>query len=761
MAGRSGHTRTHNGRGAPRDTDTVGPPFELLMSKLTAPRLRPEAVGRPAVLERLRAAGNTPVVAVIAPPGYGKTTLLAEWAQRNGQTFAWVSLDERDNDPNVFLSYVAASLNAVEPIDPSVFKALASPGVSNVGVVIPRVGRAFASMGQPVALVLDDVHVLHNRECQAGLAALVEHVPTGSRIVIASRREPQLRMARLRAEGRLLEIGPRDLSLDRDQSASLLRNAGVEISYTDVVGLHEKTEGWPVGLYLAALSLRAGGSVPSTVPAFHGDDPFISEYLRFEVLSRIPKKEIRFLRRTALLGKLCGSLCDAVLQEKGAAETLARMQRSNLLLVSLDRRSEWFRYHHLFREMLLTELERTEPELSAPLLRRAAGWSERNGRPEDALEYAVQAGDDDTVARLLGSLTLPFYRAGRMSTIQRWCAWLQNRRPISRYPLVAVQASWFLALTGHPAEAERLADATERGLLEGVASPEEAGLARSLGVLLRTALCRDGVEAMRIDAEEARKELGEAFATPALFIGIVHLLEGDPDQADRAFEESAELGEALGQTVDQVLALAERSLLAADHASWEQAESLAAQAQSVVRGAHLEEYSTSALAYVALARVALHRGDGPTARAHLMQAQLLRGQLTQALPHIAVQVRLEVARAYLRLNEVAGARTLVREIREILRYRPDLGVFVTHTEELASQLVLQGSVKAGFQSLTAAELRLLPFLSTHFTFREIGEELYISQNTVKSQAISIYRKLGVSSRSEAIQQAREIGLLEG
>ena len=157
----------------------------------------------------------------------------------------------------------------------------------------------------------------------------------------------------------------------------------------------------------------------------------------------------------------------------------------------------------------------------------------------------------------------------------------------------------------------------------------------------------------------------------------------------------------------------------------------------------------------------MHRGDGPTARAHLMQAQLLRGQLTQALPHIAVQVRLEVARAYLRLNEVAGARTLIREIREILRYRPDLGVLVTHTEELASQLVLQGSVKAGFQSLTAAELRLLPFLSTHFTFREIGEELYISQNTVKSQAISIYRKLGVSSRSEAIQQAREIGLLEG
>jgi LuxR family maltose regulon positive regulatory protein len=744
-----------------RDIETVGPPFELLMSKLTAPRLRSEAVGRPAVIERLRAASGAPVVAVIAPAGYGKTTLLAEWAQRNGQAFAWVSLDEQDNDPKVFLAYVASSLDSVEPIDPSVFKALASPGVSVVGVVIPRVGRAFASMGRPVVLVLDDVHVLHNRECQAAIAALVEHVPAGSRIVIAARSQPHLRLARLRAEGRVLEIGPKELSLDRQQSASLLRNAGVEISDADVVGLHGKTEGWPVGLYLAALSLRAGGSVPSTVAAFHGDDQFISEYLHFEVLSRLPKKEIRFLRRTALLDRLCGPLCDAVLQETGSADVLTRMQRSNELLVPLDHRSEWYRYHRLFREMLITELERTEPELKVPLLRRAADWSERNGRPEDALEYAVAAGEDDTVAHLVGILTLPLYRAGRMSTIQRWVTWLQDRHPISRYPLVAVQASWFLALTGHPAEAERLADATERGVFEGAGSPEEASLARSLGILLRTALCRRGVDGMRMDAEEAVKELGEVFATPALLLGLAYLLEGDRDHADLAFEESAELGEALGQTVDQVIALAERSLLAADQASWEQAETMAAQAQSVVRAAHLEEYSTSALANVAMARVALHRGDADTARGHLMQAQLLRGQLTQALPHFAVQVRLELARAYVRLDDIAGARTLIREMREIFRYRPDLGVLVTQTEELRSELVTEGSAKLGFRSLTSAELRLLPFLSTHFTFREIGEELFVSQNTVKSQAISIYRKLGVSSRSEAIQQARGIGLLEG
>src|SRR5262245_17067633 len=381
-----------------QDAATIAAPFELLMSKLTAPRLRFTAVERPAVLERLTAESNASVVAVIAPAGYGKTTLLAEWAQRNGRAFAWVSLDEQDNDPKVFLAYVAQSLNAVEPIDRSVFKALASPGVSVVGVVIPRVGRAFASMSRPVVLVLDDVHLLHSRECQAAVAALVEHVPVGSRIAIAARREPHLRLARLRAEGRVLEIGPRELSLDREQSASLLRNAGVEVSEEDVVGLHGKTEGWPVGLYLAALSLRGGGSVPSTVAAFHGDDQFISEYLHFEVLSRLPKRELRFLRRTALLERLSGPLCDAVLQEEGSAEVLLRMQRSNQLLVPLDHHSEWYRYHHLFREMLITELERTEPGSRAPILGRAADWCERNGRPEEALEYSVAAGDDDTVA---------------------------------------------------------------------------------------------------------------------------------------------------------------------------------------------------------------------------------------------------------------------------------------------------------------------------------------------------------------------------
>ena len=392
-------------------------------------------MSRPGLLERLRDADGPPIVTIVAPAGYGKTTLLAEWAQRNGQGFAWVSLDEQDNDPKVLLTYVAASLEGIEPIDPGVFDALASPQSSVAGVVAPRLGKAFASIARPFVLVLDDVHLLHSREGQAAIAVLVDNVPEGSRIAIAARRQPPLRLARLRAQGRVLEFGPRDLSLDREQSAELLRGAGVELSEADVTGLHEKTEGWPVGLYLAALALRSGGSVSKAVAAFGGDDLFVSDYLHFEVLSRLPEKQIQFLRRSAVLDAMSGQLCDAVLQETGSDEMLARLQRSNHLLVPLDRHAEWYRYHHLFRDLLLTELERSEPGSRVTLLRRAADWCEQNGKPEEALEYSMSAGDEEAVARLIGMLALPLYRQGRISTLLRWCAWLQDRGTSRSVPL--------------------------------------------------------------------------------------------------------------------------------------------------------------------------------------------------------------------------------------------------------------------------------------------------------------------------------------
>ena len=224
---------------------------------------------------------------MVAPAGYGKTTVLAQWAERNGQAFAWVSVDEADNDPKVLLTYVAKALDAVEPVGERVFDALASPGSSVPGSVVPRLGSAFSSMASPVALVLDDVHALHDSRCRAALSVLADHVPGGSRLVLAGRAEPPLPIARLRAEGKILELGAGDLSLTREEASRLLRNADLTLGEDDVAELHRRTEGWPAGLYLAALYLKEGGPFADAAVSFGGDDRLVSEYLESEFLARI------------------------------------------------------------------------------------------------------------------------------------------------------------------------------------------------------------------------------------------------------------------------------------------------------------------------------------------------------------------------------------------------------------------------------------------------------------------------------------------
>ena len=314
------------------------PVFDLLASKLRRPVVRPGTVGRLPLTERLARGEPRPIVSVVAPPGYGKTTLLSQWAERNGQAFAWVSVDEGDNDPKVLLTYIAEALDAVEPIDRRVFDALASPVSSVPGSVVPRLGAAFWSMTSPVALVLDDVHALHNSECRAALSVLADHVPAGSRLALAGRAEPPLRIARLRAEGRLLEIGPADLSLTSDEASSLLRSVDLTLGEDEVAELHRRTEGWPAGLYLAALYLRAGGPLASAAVSFGGDDRLVSQYMESEFLARISRRQRVFLTRTAVLERMSGPLCEAVLDLPGSAGILAELARSNMLLVPLDRR---------------------------------------------------------------------------------------------------------------------------------------------------------------------------------------------------------------------------------------------------------------------------------------------------------------------------------------------------------------------------------------------------------------------------------------
>jgi len=728
--------------------------FELVEAKLHPPWARPGIVPRTELVDRLVAA-QPRLICAVAPPGYGKTTLLVQWAQRNPRRVGWISVDHHDNDPVVLLTYLAAALDRIEPIDPDVLLPLSLPGVV-AATVMPRLAAEVSSMTEPVWLVLDHVELLSNQECLDAVAELAVRLPEGSCLALASRSRPPLPMRSW--GGRAIEMGVAELAMGMGEARQLLEGAEVGLPDADVDELVGRTEGWPVGLYLAALALRAGGPGPSAGPAFTGQDRFLADYLRSELLDRLSPELVAFLTRTAVLDQMSGPLCDAVLGGSGSGRLLASLEGSNLLLVALDRRQEWYRYHQLFRELLLAELDRREPGLAQQLHDRAAAWCEANDLPETAIDHAQAAGDPDRVARLVRGLAQPAYAAGRFSTVRRWLAWFEDQGLVQRYPPVAVQGAWLHALVGQPADAERWADAAERSSFTGTLP--DGSTTESWVALLRALLCRDGVERMRVDAQTAVAGLDPGSpwrATAILLEGIGYLLDGQADRADPILAHAAEVAAEARAMPAASAALAERSIVAMDRDEWDQADTLAEQALGIMRAGRLDNYVMSPLIYAVAARTAIHRGDLALAREQLALAANLRPLLTYAMPHRSVQTLLELGRAHLALDDGAGARTVLSQARDILQRRPDLGVLPRQAEELWSRADSSDDKPTGVSSLTTAELRLLPLLPTHLTFAEIGQQLYVSRHTVKTQAISVYRKLGVSSRSQAVQRLQELG----
>jgi LuxR family transcriptional regulator, maltose regulon positive regulatory protein len=734
---------------------------DLDAARLLEPIGRPGSVTRTALVNRLRVAGTCPVVTLLAPAGYGKTTLLAQWASRDERPFAWVSVEASD-DALLLLRHVAAALNRVQATDASLPEA-SGPRRRSARSALRRVASAFSSSQRPLVLVLDDVQLLRSQECVDAVAALVDHVPDGSTLVLAGRTVGELPIARLRAAGRLLELGVDELALSRREGELLLRHAGVEAPETHVSELIDRTEGWAAGLYLAAVSFQDSGA-RADGEGFAGDDRFVADYFRSEYLAHLRPSELRFLTRTSTLDRMSGPLCDAVLDGKGSARKLETLEKSNVFVVPLDRRCGWYRYHRLFRDLLQAELEHREPELGPALNRRAASWCEANGPPEEAISYASAAGDIDTVARLVGTHALPAYHSGRIATIESWLDHFpDDDRGLSRYPAVAVLGAWVHALRGRPAAAERWLRAAEAAKSKR-ALPDGSTSVTPWLALIRAAMCRSGAEQMVADAEVAVQEMpAESQWRPiALLVrGAALLLLGDDAGADRNMAEAVDAAESVGAMDSQVVALTERSLLAelrGDHAD---AKAFGLEARALVDACGLDHYPTIAIELAASARAELRAGSWERARADLERANRLRPELTHALPWYSVQTLLELARAHMTLLDLTEAKSLLSEVDGILRRRPDLGTLVAQADELRAESDAAVEARDGRAStLTPAELRLLPLLATHLSFREIGEHLYVSRNTVKTQAISVYRKLGVSSRSEALERAADLGLVE-
>jgi len=500
------------------------------------------------------------------------------------------------------------------------------------------------------------------------------------------------------------------------------------------------------------------------VITFGGANRLVSDYVEAELLSRISQRQRAFLTRSAVLDRMSGPLCEAVLEMPGSAATLADLARSNMLLIPLDGRGGWYRYHHLFRDMLLGEFHRREPTLVPVLQRRAAAWYAGKGMPEEALEYSMAAGDVGTTARLVGELAVPTLRQGRVITLQRWFRWLDDRGGIDGYPMVTVLAALIFAWVGRAAEADKWADAVDRWQRRDSAGFDDPAAA-AWAALLKAFLCRRGARQMGADAAAAAEMMAAGHITspgPALLQGVARLLSGDLDGSDASLTDAVRLGEDTGSLELAATALSERSLVAVAHRQWPRAEAFAGEAHTTLGRARVEESYVTPLVYAVQARMALHRGNAGEARQALVQAQRARPTLTYAIPHIAVQARIELTRAHLALADVAGARTLMREIDDLLRHRPGLGILVGEAKTLRLQLARErGPGSPGASALTAAELRLLPLLATHLSFPEIASELFLSPNTVKTQAASLYRKLGASSRGEAVARSRELDLLEG
>jgi LuxR family transcriptional regulator, maltose regulon positive regulatory protein len=480
---------------------------------------------------------------------------------------------------------------------------------------------------------------------------------------------------------------------------------------------------------------------------------------RSELLAHLPHRKAPSRRPTAVPDRPSGGRCDAAWDTGRPGLALEALEGIGPLGVPLDRHREWYHYHHLFRDLLGAELRSCEPELIQQLQARAADWCEANGLPELAIDHAQAAGDADQVARLVESIAFPAYASGRAQTARRWFQWFEDQGLMERYPLIAIQGAFLQVLAGQPEDIERWA-AAEHGL--GARPFAKSSTMEPWMALLRALLCRDGVDQMRADAQAAVAGLasGSPWWTTALLLeGVADVLAGEADRADLILAQAAEVAIHVGALPAASAALAQRALVVIDRHDWMQAEMLAERALGIARVGQLSEYEMSPLIHAVAARTALHHGDIPQAQDHLARAAHLRPRLTAAMPHRAVQTLLELARVHLELSDVAGARHLLREARDILWQRPRLGLLPTRADQLQSQLDTLRETPASAPRLSTAELRLLPLLSTHLTFPEMSQRLYLSPHTVKSQAMSVYRKLGVSSRSQAIQRLQQTGLL--
>ena len=743
------------------------PDVPLIRTKVHGPITR-ALVPRPALVERLVHGPARKLTLIRGQAGWGKSSVLAAWSATDPRAFAWLALDQGDNDPVRFFMYAIEALQTVEDsVGQRSLSILRTPGVDLVDQVLPALINELDALPDRSVFVLEDYHAIENAEVHEAVSYLLDHAPASLEVVVSTRVEPPLPVARLRGRGELLEIVSGDLGFSIEDAYTLLvAQQGLVLDASDVGRLVERTEGWPAGLYLAALSLIGRDDAHEFVAAFAGDDRNVVDYLTTEVLAVQTAETRQFMLSTSVLDRLSALLCDEVIDGTGSAAMLKNIERSNSFLIALDNRREWYRYHHLFRELLRNELLSIDPAGARAANRRAAVWFRERGSVSEAISHLVAAEDVEEAAELIASSWLRFASSGQHETVRAWLALLPPTVHDGDSRLCVASAITAIA-TGRLDEVGRLAENAARAPAGG---PFYDGFGSGTAAVhcIRTVhswllgdlgACRAAGEAAILDApvpspwdgviytwfgaslfwlglrEEGLAALQEglkrcqtaSFLPPWIaclsMLSLVHHLQGNHDAA-RAFSR-----EALAMSVRAGLDEYSR-LTAAAH---------------ITRAGLLNENGRAEEARKELQRVveASHRGSGPVEIAHAQ---------------VALSIAAEAA------GDAPAARLFLDDARSVIQACPDPGPVVTtflHQAEFHSarpRRVTHPSTPLPVD-FSEREMALLRLLASALTQREIGSMLFISFNTVKTHSKSIFRKLGAATRAEAVARARELDLI--
>lgn len=719
-------------------------------------------VRRDRLLRRLREDRSRTLV-LCAPSGYGKSVLLEQLAAADDRRVSAVLLAARHNDPLVLVESIAAALGGPPEFPADVADALKAPRPDLERVVLPRLAAALEVRRRPCLLMLDELERIESPGSLAIIGALARGMPAGSQLALASRVEPPLQLGRLRAMRRLTELRREDLTMTRSECGALLAAIGLDLSPRRLDRIVARTEGWPAALYLAGLALGDAADLSRAIARFAGDDRVVVDYMREEFLLPVSRSHLAFLRRASVLERLSGGLCDATLGRRDSAAVLRELSGSNILLIPLDRRDHWYRFHPLLQDMLRAELRATEPEAERDLHLRASEWWREQGDWDHAIHHAVEAEASARAGELLWTAFPEYATRGRNATVVGWLERLGEAR-VAASPGLSLAAAWAQLTLGQGPSAEYWAAVTARLLDEGN-GPAEAGPRISLEAglaLVDDVLCRAGLAPMResVAAVESRLAEDDPWRTLCCLLDGVglHLL-GERPAARRRLREGVRRG-SVGAPNLQVVCLAQLVFLLLEEGDLDQAAGEAARARAQIDRYGLGEYPMAALPFAASALARARSGSTDAAAADLATAERLFGELAHFSPWYGVETRLALAHAAGRLGARAEARRFAAAAGRELADLPGGSVTLRRWLEETEDALGGEEIPAPGERLTAAELRILQFLPSHRSVPQVAADVHLSPNTVKTHVRSIYRKFGVSSRQDAVELARRAGLLD-